>query len=139
MSHNDQNFSQRIREMGYRLTPQRQLILDTLCDLGGHATIAQLYDQIHAKSPAIDRATVYRSINLFEKIQFVVSAEINGTTVYEISNPERHHHLVCRECGSSTELADHHFAALSQHILEEHNFMTDMNHLTISGICHACQ
>ena len=138
MSHHKQGFLQKLRERGHRLTPQRQLILDTLCDLGGHTTINELYEQVHSQAPAIDRATVYRSIQLFEEHAFVHSAKINGQTVYEIAPEEPHHHLVCQKCEAVMALANHHFDALADHLRDEHGFVASFNHLTIPGICANC-
>ena len=138
MSHNEQDFARRLRELGYRLTPQRQLLLDTLCDMGGHATINQIYERVHARAPAIDKATIYRSIQLFNEHGFVLSANINGQTVYEIAEPEPHHHLVCQQCHQVIVLADHHFTELTEHLLQEHGFAANFSHLTIAGLCAVC-
>lgn len=139
MSHIQQDFASRIRELGYRVTPQRQLILDAICETGGHATISEVYDRVTAKAPAINRATVYRTVNFLQELQLVVKAEIGGTVVYEIAAPTPHHHLVCRCCGHVQILADHHFAELSEHLLAEHGFTADINHLTIPGTCAGCR
>jgi Fur family ferric uptake transcriptional regulator len=139
MSHDQQKFADQLRDKGYRLTLQRQLILDALCELGGHAAIGDVYDRVHAQSSAVDRATVYRTLHLFHELGFVVSADINGSTVYEIADHQPHHHLVCRECGHVTALHDHHFVALAEHLFQEHGFRADINHMTIDGVCHHCR
>lgn len=139
MSHNEQGFTEKLRELGYRLTPQRQIILDTLCEMENHATINELYEQVHAQAPAIDKATIYRSIQLFHEHEFVLSAKINGQTVYEIAHPEPHHHLVCQNCEKVVALANHHFDDLVAHLLQEHGFAASLNHLTIHGTCADCR
>ncbi|HSH05275.1 MAG TPA: Fur family transcriptional regulator [Anaerolineae bacterium] len=139
MSHHTLDFAQQLRQQGYRLTPQRQIIIDTLCHMGGHATINQIYDQVQQQAPAIDRATVYRSIHLFHDLGFVLSAQINGQTVYEIAAAHPHHHLVCEQCHTVIPLADHHFHHLAQHLLEEHGFLAHINHITVPGICADCR
>ena len=139
MSHREQDFEKKLRDLGYRITPQRQLILDTLCDFGGHATINQIYEQVHTQAPAIDKATIYRSVQLFHKHNLLFSAKINGQTVYEIAQPQPHHHLLCNKCGHEDALANHHFEALTTHLLQEHGFEAKLNHLTIKGICANCR
>lgn len=139
MSHKEQNFAARIREEGYRFTPQRQLILDALCDMGGHATVEEIYDRVSETTPAINLATVYRTVHFLEELRLVVSAEIKGSTVYEIAEPTPHHHLVCRCCGQVKALADHHFEELVEHLAEEHHFKAEIDHLTLSGVCQQCQ
>lgn len=138
MSHITQGFANHIRELGYRLTPQRQLILDALCEAGGHATISDIYKRVSAKAPAVNRATVYRTVSFLQELHLVVKAEIAGNVVYEIADPTPHHHLVCRGCGKVELLDDHHFRALGDHLLAEHGFRADINHLTISGFCVDC-
>lgn len=137
MSHYQLNFETQIREQGFRVTPQRQLILDAICESGGHTTIDEICRRVQAKAPAINRATVYRSLDFFRELRLVVAAEIGGYTVYEIaSNP--HHHLVCRHCGMVQDLEGSHFEALSDHLNEEHGFRADLDHLVITGLCPKC-
>jgi len=139
MSHDQLNYIERVREQGGRMTPQRQIILDAVCAIGRHTTACAIYDRVHTTTPAINRATVYRTLAFFCDLQIIVSAEIDGQTVYEIADPTPHHHLVCRKCGYVTTLADHHLNQFIQHLVEEHRFQPEINHLTISGLCAACQ
>ncbi len=139
MSHRQQDFDQRIRESGFRLTPQRQLILDAICALGDHATVQEIYERVRTVAPAINRATVYRALGFFCDLRLLVSAEIAGSTVYEIAEPTPHHHLVCRRCGGTQELADRHFDELAEHLLAEHDFAAEIDHMTIPGICADCR
>ena len=131
-------FATRLRKEGYRLTPQRQLIIETLHEIGGHATVSHIYEKVQHKSSAIDRATVYRTVHLFQKIGIVATADIAGQTMYEITGAEPHHHLVCRNCKQVITFADHHFHELAEHLLAEHNFRPNINHITIEGTCGYC-
>ncbi len=55
--------------------------------------------------PTIDRSSLYRTLKLFVELGLVVSAETaNGETIYEIPKPHRHHHLICRQCGTEQEI-----------------------------------
>jgi hypothetical protein len=65
MTHYNIDYVQKIREQGYRMTPQRQIVLDTVCEQGGHATASEIYDSVNAQQPVINRATVYRISGLF--------------------------------------------------------------------------
>ena len=78
MSHNTIDYVQQIRERGYRMTPQRQIVLDTVCAHGGHATASQIYDSVNDQQPAINRATVYRILDFFCELQLVAKADIGG-------------------------------------------------------------
>ncbi|MCB9422344.1 MAG: transcriptional repressor [Ardenticatenaceae bacterium] len=121
------------------MTPQRQIILDTICAIGEHTTASDIFDRVHAIATHIDRATVYRTLAFFCDLNVLVSAEIEGKTVYEIAAPTPHHHLVCRNCGHVTTLTNHHLDQFVQYLIEKHHFQPEINHLTITGLCAACQ
>lgn len=139
MSHHDLQYDERIREQGYRLTPQREIIMDALCAIGDHASVNQVYEQVHQNSPAIDRATVYRTLHFFHDLQLVTASEIDGETVYEIAGRAAHHHLICRFCGAEQTLHDQDLQGLVSHLYEAYGFTAELSHLVIPGLCRECQ
>jgi Fe2+ or Zn2+ uptake regulation protein len=141
MSHTDFDLTAVFRQRGHRLTPQRQIILDALCATGGHVTVAELYERVHAQFPAIDRSTVYRALDFFGELGLVSSAVIGGVTVYEIAPQEGgcdHHHLVCRDCGDVAHVPESAFAALAERLRAEYGFVAELDNLTIHGRCREC-
>ena len=137
VSHERLNYAARMREQGFRVTPQRQLILDAVCEGGGHTTFEEIYERVRAKTPVINRATVYRALDFFRRLRLVFSAEIEGHTVYEIAG-QPHHHLLCRRCGGVEDLAGYHFDALAEHLFEAYGFRAELDHLVITGLCAQC-
>ena len=140
MSHTTTDIPALIRAHGYRLTPQRQIILDTLCAMGGHVTVAELYERVHAHHPAIDRSTVYRGLDFFRELGLVSAAEIGGAAVYEISAAAHpaHNHLVCRDCGDIDHVPADLFDDFAARLRDRFGFRADMDSLTISGLCREC-
>ena len=131
--------AEQIREMGYRMTPQRQLVLDAVCDLGGHATAVQIGEYVQQKQPFVNRATIYRALDFWCEVHIITKTEIAGKAVYELAGETPHHHLVCRGCGYISVLEDQHFAELSQYLMAEHGFEAEMVHFAISGLCAGCR
>jgi len=129
---------QTLRDLGYRLTPQRKLIIDVLLHSHGHLTMREILERVQIKAAAVDQATVYRTLELFHKIGFVFSSQMAGQTVYELASAVPHHHLVCRVCHGVQPLDNHHFEHLVSHLLAEHHFQAELAHLTISGVCGQC-
>lgn len=133
------DLAEHIREMGYRMTPQRELVLDAVGDLGGHATAVQIGEYVQKQQPFVNRATIYRALDFWCDVQVVTKTEIAGKAVYEMAGEKPHHHLVCRGCGYVSVLDDHLFAELSQHLLDEYGFEAEMVHFAISGLCAGCR
>ena len=136
--HDQLNFLDQIRSQGYRVTPQRQLILDTLCRLGGHATPAELYQQVRPQMPSLNQATVYRALDFFCELNLATKTEWGGSSVYEIIGAVPHHHLICRRCGYSEILDNAHLQELGDHLRQERGFKAEFNHLAITGLCAQC-
>ena len=141
MTHQSTDLPTLLRAQGHRLTPQRQIILDTLCEMGGHVTVAELYERVRGRYPAIDRSTVYRALDFFVGLGLVGAAEIGGAAVYEIAghnDHSPHHHLVCRVCGDIDHVPDAAFAAFAARLRVDYGFAADLDSLTISGLCREC-
>lgn len=136
--HDELDYIAHMRERGFRVTPQRKLILDTICECGGHATAGEIYERVRCHMPTLNQATVYRVLDFFCALNLVAKTEIDGRCVYEIVGETPHHHLVCRRCGNVDLLADHHFDELAEHLLREHRFKVEVNHLAITGLCAEC-
>ncbi len=139
MSHNQQDFATRIRQLGYRMTPQRQLVLDVICESKGRATMREICAQVNERSPVVDRTTVYRTVSMLHENGMIDSAEINGRLVWEIADESPHHHLICRACGAVIDFGDDHLTPLVDHIISQHDFHPELRHLTIQGVCNRCQ
>lgn len=128
-----------LKAKGYRLTPQRRVILDILHGEGAHLTADAIYEQVKAKVAGVNRSTVYRTLELLESLGLTVKAELHGAHVYHHAEEGHHHHLKCRICGRVAELPEELLAPLSNSLLEKHGFAADLNHHVITGLCHDCR
>ena len=94
MTHNTIDYQEIIRSSGHRVTPQRIIILDAVCESGRHTTLGEIYARVRQIDKTIDRSTLYRTLKLFVDLGLMVSADTgDGETYYEIAKPYHHHHL----------------------------------------------
>lgn len=140
MSHHLLAWEQVLKRSGHRVTRQREVIIDAICDGHGHT----LFDDIHARTLArdtsIDRSTIYRTVRLFVELGLVVEAKTGSSeTLYEIRKPRPHHHLVCRSCGSEKEVTNDTIQPTVDAIFETHRFRVSTDHLVLFGVCARCQ
>jgi Fur family ferric uptake transcriptional regulator len=140
MTHNQIDYPQILRSRGYRVTPQRVTILDAICEGEGHSTLGEIYARAHKQDPAIDKSTVYRALELFEKVGLVLSAEFDRhERGYEIIKPERHHHLICEKCWTEFDIEHRAVEDFYATLENEYGFHVTKDHLVVSGICPDCQ
>jgi Fur family ferric uptake transcriptional regulator len=139
MTHFSFDYASLMRERGFRVTPQRQLILDAICAGGGHTTPEEIYARVHAKAPALNRATVYRNVDFLCEMRLVVAVRIGDQTYYEIAGETPHHHLVCRTCGKTERVGHDMVKSFFARVEREYNFTVDMDHLALFGLCSKCR
>lgn len=139
MSHHKIAYEDTIRTAGYRVTRQRILILDAVCDGGKHTTLGETYARLRAVDASIDRSTLYRTLKLFVELGLIVSAEPgDGEIYYEITQTKPHHHLVCRRCGSEQEISGEVIQLMTDEVRTCYGFQIEAAHLVFSGLCVAC-
>jgi Fur family ferric uptake transcriptional regulator len=135
-----QDYIHLIRARGFRATPQRQIILDVLRENEQHLTAEEIYQQVRLKTPTLNRATVYRTLDFLCELRLVVAADMGaGRWVYEMAGATPHHHLVCRTCGATMAISQEEVQGLYDRVLANHDFMIDMDHLALFGLCSQCR
>jgi Fur family ferric uptake transcriptional regulator len=128
-----------LRRRGFRMTPQRQFILDAIGEGHGHTTFDEIFARVQAHAPAMNRTTLYRTLEFLHHQRLVFSAEIGGQTVYEIAGDELHHHLVCVNCGATEQLAHEAVKPFFSRIERDRGFEVLTNHLALFGLCRECR
>src|SRR5205814_5935672 len=84
-----------LRARGYRLTPQRQLVLDAVRRLR-HSTPDALATEVQRTAPSVNITTIYRTLELLEQLGLVRHTHLDhGAPTYHPAEDE-HLHLVCR-------------------------------------------
>ena len=132
--------SQQLRQAGYRVTPQRQFILDAVCELGEHVTPEAVYERVQNIAPSLNRATVYRALHFLTEQRILTVAQLgDGRLASEFVGPEPHHHLVCRTCSSSLELPHTVLHAFHKAMEAQYDFVIDMDHISFFGQCTDCR
>ncbi|MFH1485460.1 MAG: Fur family transcriptional regulator [Chloroflexota bacterium] len=130
----------RLRELGYRLTPQRIMVLSAIEAVEGHVSAEEIHAHVQAEYPGMNISTVYRTLDLLAELGLVTRTDMGGGIVrYHPADKGQHHHLVCQECGAVIELDDSILTPLRAALQERHGFQADVRHLAIFGRCARCQ
>jgi len=129
-----------LSKKGYRLTPQRLMILEAIEKSDDHISAEEMYAQVVDRYPNVNISTVYRTLDLLKRLELVTETDLGGGRYrYHPSNKGHHHHLVCRQCGTIIDLNESLLKPLEEALLEQHNFEADLRHLAISGLCAQCR
>jgi len=129
-----------LREQGYRLTPQRNLIWEVLRDAGRHMTAEEVARQVCRTLPDVNVSTVYRTLELLVSLDLVVETRLEGSACYyEVSPEPTHHHFVCTRCGAVGHFSDDLLAPVHAELAGKQGFAVSQIQLTAFGLCGECQ
>src|SRR5262249_42541627 len=125
----------RLREKGYRLTPQRELILEAVERLG-HATPDEGLAEVRTHSDAVNASTVYRTLEVLGELGLIRHAHLSDRApTYHSTSEHEHFHLVCRNCHKVISVDPDELTSVSERLFAEHAFTIDVGHLTVFGTC----
>jgi Fur family ferric uptake transcriptional regulator len=125
----------RLRESGYRLTPQRELILEAVERLG-HATPDEVLAEVRKQSTAVNASTVYRTLEVLEELGLIRHAHLSDRApTYHSTSEHEHFHLVCRNCHKVISVDPDVLTPVSDRLVADHGFTIDVGHLTVFGTC----
>lgn len=131
-----QKLKQTLKEAGSSATKSRVLIFTTLQQ--GPQSISQL---AKASASQADRATVYRTVELFEKLG-IVNRIWHGfkhhIELSEIFTPH-HHHASCQNCGRITDLTSTDLESVLSALAKKHRFLALSHSVELTGYCNQCQ
>jgi len=129
-----------LQQIGYRLTPQRMMILEAIADSGGHLSAEEIHETVRTAYPYLDISTVYRTLDLLKTLHLVSETDLGrGPAQYELLSKGLHHHLICTECGEILDVPNSLLDSLRHAMSEEYDFHAEIEHLAVFGICSNCE
>ncbi|MBF8289203.1 MAG: ferric uptake regulator, Fur family [Chloroflexi bacterium] len=126
---------------GYRLTGPRRAVADLIASRQGHFTAAELVGDAAMRRLGIARATIFRTIEVFEGVGAIERIDLpSGDHAYIACEPAaHHHHVVCARCGRATDVDDAGLAGVVGRIATETGYQIDAHRLELFGLCPTCQ
>ncbi|MEM1293115.1 MAG: transcriptional repressor [Cyanobacteria bacterium P01_H01_bin.162] len=133
-----------LNERGWRLTPQREIILETFQNLpkGEHLSAEDLRDVLKDEGEQVSLSTIYRNLKLMARMGILRELELaEGQKRYEINqpSPHHHHHLICVRCNKTIEFKNDSVLKAGARTAKKSGYQLLDCQLTIHAVCPACQ
>jgi Fur family transcriptional regulator, ferric uptake regulator len=143
MSGTDGALEELLRRHGHRVTDPRRAVWEVLHQAAeaAHLTVDEVTARARGRGFAVDRASVYRALDLFEQLGVARSSQLGtpGGSRWERAHPDEHFHLRCTVCGD----VDHHVgdlvARVREHLDDGHGFVVSAVTLSVEGTCGRCR
>ncbi|MDR0879819.1 MAG: transcriptional repressor [Clostridioides sp.] len=136
---------EKLKETGFKITPQRRAIIEVLIGSdASHLSSEEIYDLVRVDCPEIGLATVYRTMQLLDDIGVISKLNLDdGCVRYEIDlnddDTHHHHHLICKECGKIIEVKEDLLDSIEAQIENAYNFEITNHELKFYGLCGECR
>ncbi|RMH64440.1 MAG: transcriptional repressor [Cyanobacteria bacterium J003] len=129
-----------LNEKGWRLTPQRETILNIFQNLpkGNHLSAEDLHHELRKQGHSISLSTVYRTVKLMSRMGILRELELaEGHKHYELNtmSPHHHHHMVCVQCNHTIEFDNDSILKQALKQTEKYGLQLIDCQLTIYTIC----
>ena len=129
-----------LRQHGYKLTPQRRVVIQAIASNQDHLTPTAIYERVHQNQPNIGLVTIYRTLEILAKLKLICELHAgNSCRSYTISAPGHHHHLICSNCGRVVDFPGYDLEEVQQSLSKQTGFRIDGHLLEFIGLCQACQ
>ncbi len=137
MSLDIKKFSDVLRMHKVSVTASRMKIFETLLQAERPLTNSEIVK----RTPTVDRASVYRNLELFAELGITETMLRGWTPLTELAEPFRahHHHMTCESCGRMIEIEDHELEEVLGSIVARHNFKLTKHLVELTGLCAQCQ
>lgn len=125
----------KLKALGYKITPQREYILDLFLESKDHPSAEFIYNTLKERFPYVSLSTVYNTLNTLVDIGLARTIFLEDKTYFD-PNIEPHSHFVCEHCGKIYDLepVSIDFKSLNT------NYISRINDLDvyIYGVCKEC-
>ena len=135
-----QSFIDTLRSHGYRITPQREMIVEAIAHSGHHINAEEVFAQVQERTHSVNIATVYRTLDLLVEQGLASRIDLGEQRVmYATYQHGPHIHLVCRQCGQVIDAKQDMLSVLNHQLQSDYQFAADLQHISVVGLCSDCQ
>ena len=122
----------------YRMTPQRQAVLEALRSADSHADAVWVYEEVRKVMPSISLATVYRTLTLLREAGFIAGMEGGDRAGRDDGKTETHCRAICVSCSRTVDLNINASADLESQAASATGFVITGHRLDFYGLCPDC-
>lgn len=138
---NDRSISE-LKEIGLKVTPQRQGILKLLHGNRSHPSAESLYREIRKEYPRISFATVYNTLSRLAEAGKIQQLDIDPNKKRFDPCGVPHHHFYCKRCGRVFDLDQGSSLVMDLHPLKLKSVgghKVEGVQLNFKGVCKDCR
>lgn len=127
-----------LRKQGYKATPQRIAIAQTVLRSKNHPSAETIHAEVLRLHPTVSLSTVYNTLHILRDMNFLNELTLNGTTRYD-PNVSLHINMICQHCGKVIDVEDPSLEESITNIAKKRGFKITGQRVDVYGVCKLCQ
>ena len=132
-------WDEQLRARGYRVTPQRHLVLEAVARLD-HATPEEIGAQVQQTARGVNISTIYRTLELLEQEGLLTRTHFHDRVAkWHRAEESKHHHLICERCGQVVEIPSCEVEEWASGVAKRRGFVATGHQADIFGLCATCK
>lgn len=128
-----------LRDNGYKVTPQRLAVYETLAATHTHPSAEQLYSKLQPRFPSMSFATVYKTVEILSKINVIQIINTGEDSFRYDADTSVHHHVQCRVCGAVQDVTALDSRRLVKDVEKKSGFDVERHQFFFYGVCPNCR
>lgn len=131
------SFETILKQNSVSVTTARKAIFETLLE----ADQPLKNGEVARRTPSVDRASVYRTLELFTQLGITETIIRGWTPLTELAEPFKphHHHIICDTCGQAEEIENDTLEDVLNLVASRHDFKLKKHVVELTGTCKQCQ
>jgi len=129
----------RLREQGFKVTPQRLAVYNALAHTTAHPSAEKLYKELQPSYPTMSLATVYKSLGILCQVGLAQELNVGEDSFRYDANVHAHPHIRCQCCGRVDDVPQLPTADLGRQVGRDTGYQLTGQQYYFYGICPECQ
>ena len=129
---------QNLRAKGIRITDTRRAVLSYLVASHEHPSAEKIYRDLLPQFPSMSLATVYKTMEIFEKIGLVKVLEVGDERAHYDWDTTAHAHIRCVRCNKVEDMMNVDLHAIADIAGKASAYQITGQQITFEGVCPEC-
>ncbi len=127
-----------LRSKGFKVTPQRLAIYNTLCNTKSHPTAEMIFNKLQPYYPTMSLATIYKTVDILREIGLVQVINIGEDCLRYDADTSLHPHIRCTVCNKVEDIEGFDFSPALDEVKRLTDYELNGQQFYFYGICPAC-
>jgi Fur family peroxide stress response transcriptional regulator len=135
----DCNVTAMLREKGFKVTPQRLAIYETLRQTKSHPSAEMIFHELQPLYPTMSLATVYKTIEILKEIGLIQVLNLGEDSFRYDADTSNHPHVRCLKCGRVDDIMGIESDEFIELVSQQTSYKLTGQQFYFYGVCPKCQ